>query len=146
MMGGSNVTAIPYVIQALQELNPKSIIDIGAGRGKYGMLCREYIKGLEILDGLEPSGLPRGLYDYTWEQDIQKFDFVRDYDVALLIAVMCRFTKEEGRKVLQKINDYCEYTVLTIEKEQHGGMTQWYPSDFPGAKVIELPYEYLIIC
>lgn len=150
MTGGSNLYSIPGVIEALQELNPKSIIDIGGGIGKYGMLCKEYINP-DRLDYLDSSwenytDVTEELYDGKYVTKIQDFEFERDYDVALLIAVMCRFTKEEGYEILAKIRVHCKKIVLTIEKEQHGGMTQWKPSDFHRSQMIDLPYEYLIIC
>lgn len=148
-MNGSNLYSIPGVMEALIELNPKTIIDIGAGNGKYGILCKEYIKGLERIDAIESSPKVNDtVWTYnTWvHANLQDHYWFQDYDVALLIAVMCNFTKEEGLEILKKVKQHCKNIVLTIEKEQHGGKTQWIPEDFPGAIVKDLPYEYLIIC
>lgn len=147
--GGSNVTAIPAVMETLIQLNPRSVIDIGAGLGKYGVLCKEYLD-LYLLDYLDPDPLKNDwifeIYDHRNFEKIQDFIFATDYDVALLIAVMCKFTKEEGYEMLAKIRTHCKHIVLTIEKEQHGGQTQWTPEDFPKSVLLkELPYEWMIL-
>lgn len=150
MIGTSSITSIPIIVAAIDSISPKSVIDIGAGQGVYGMLCRAYVNP-ERIDYLEPemsyyNDVISEIYDEKYFVKIQGFKFDRDYDVALLIAVMCRFTKEEGLEVLKNIKEHCKDIIVTIEKEQHGGMTQWKPEDFPEAKVVELLYEYLIIC
>lgn len=42
-MGSSFATQIPSIIHIVQQLKPKSIIDIGKGFGKYGFLIHEYL-------------------------------------------------------------------------------------------------------
>ncbi len=39
---------ISKIMDLIIALKPKSVLDIGAGYGKYGVLCREY---LELWDG-----------------------------------------------------------------------------------------------
>ena len=36
---------IPDVVELMQKLKPKRILDIGIGNGKYGLLAHEYIDG-----------------------------------------------------------------------------------------------------
>src|SRR5437588_2375683 len=42
-MPSSDFGNLTPLIQAVFELRPKSVLDLGAGFGKYGMLCREYL-------------------------------------------------------------------------------------------------------
>ena len=42
-MPSSNYHAIPTVLNLVNSIKPKSILDIGIGTGKYGLLFREYL-------------------------------------------------------------------------------------------------------
>ena len=144
---GSNIDSIPGVIKAIEELKPKSLIDIGAGHGKYALLCAEYVRGLELIDIVEPKfDIETNVYNTLYQDKIQDFEFEREYDVALLTAVMGKFKKKEGLEILHKIMMNCEHTVFTIEKISHGTDTQWYPIDFKDFNLTgkELPHEWLL--
>lgn len=41
-MPSSRASTIPYVIYAIKQVQPKSILDVGVGFGKWGYLFREY--------------------------------------------------------------------------------------------------------
>ncbi len=43
-MPSSSVGLIPIVVRMVQALKPCSVLDIGFGMGKYGLLCREYLE------------------------------------------------------------------------------------------------------
>lgn len=52
-MASSDPTIIPKVVSLVQQLNPKTILDVGPGNGKYGLLFREYLDlnyGRELKD------------------------------------------------------------------------------------------------
>ena len=51
-MPTSNHGAISLVLEVLVRLRPQSILDVGTGRGKYGVLCREYFPDARIV-GIE---------------------------------------------------------------------------------------------
>jgi len=42
-MGTSDASNIPFVVAELQRLQPQSILDVGMGFGKWGVLAREYL-------------------------------------------------------------------------------------------------------
>ena len=101
-------------------LKPNSILDIGAGFGKYGVLCREY---LELWDGRQKyaeflrridcieayknyiTPLHQFIYNHVYIEDvlklIDKLDF--NYDLVLLIDVLEHFNKAEGELLVKKI-------------------------------------------
>jgi hypothetical protein len=102
------------------NINPNSVLDIGTGFGKYGLLCREYLelwdgrqnydKFLRRIDGVEAfesyiTPLHKFVYDNLYTRDISKLadnlDF--SYDLVLLIDVLEHFDKAEGRSLLTKI-------------------------------------------
>jgi len=67
-MPTSDLYNIVPIVSVISSLNPKSVLDIGCGFGKYGMLMREY---LEIWqDRLHPD---------TWETKIFGIDAFENY-------------------------------------------------------------------
>ena len=49
-MPSSSFFLLGPVIRIVRELNPSSVLDVGCGAGKWGVLCREY---LDLWDGRE---------------------------------------------------------------------------------------------
>ncbi len=50
IMPSSRASTIPYVIHAIREIRPNSILDVGVGFGKWGYLFREYTDILQSPD------------------------------------------------------------------------------------------------
>jgi 16S rRNA G1207 methylase RsmC len=48
-MPTSNYEAISKILGEILVLDPRSVLDVGPGKGKYGVLCREYLN-LNKLD------------------------------------------------------------------------------------------------
>lgn len=147
----SNPWTIPYVLEEIVRLNPHNIIDIGGGRGKYAMLCREYLKNLQTIDAIEPcpKHIKYKFYDYIIGNKIEDCSLHKDYDLALMIAMVCHIKKSEVLKTVQRVKRNCKHIIMTLEKEQHGGMPQWNPDDFrglfPDLKVIDAPHEWVVV-
>ena len=115
----SFVQAIPVIIEQVAHLKPSSILDVGIGFGKYGVLFRE---ALELpyeryarsqwkvkIDGVEAfEGYRNPIHEFAYNrvfygriEDI--LPSLGQYDVILLIDVLEHFEKEEGRKLLQDL-------------------------------------------
>ena len=104
---------IGLVVELMLKLQPKSVLDVGIGYGKYGMLAREYLdyahfkKRSIIIDGIE------GFADYIQEGQRFYYDhiFVGDartllpslgqYEMILLLDVLEHFDEEDGLKILK---------------------------------------------
>ena len=101
-------------------LDPRSVLDVGTGFGKYGILCREYLELWDgrqeysnfkrRIDGVEAYGpyiteLHKYAYDNVYVDDVRdlvdKLDF--RYDLVLLIDVLEHFKKGEGELLLEKL-------------------------------------------
>jgi hypothetical protein len=115
---------------------PKSILDIGVGYGKYGMLAREYLdyahfrKRDIVIDGIE------GFAEYI--QDGQRFYydhiFIGDarlllptlgtYDMILLLDTLEHFTKEEGLQILKACQLHTTHVLVAtpFEVEPQGAV------------------------
>lgn len=109
-MPSSYVDSVPSIIKDIIELNPTSVIDIGPGWGKYGLMCREYLPGLTRLDAVEVSEGRRNpviaamqdhVYDTVMLGDVK---FVKpdwsQYQVALFIDVIEHMQISVGVKLL----------------------------------------------
>ena len=115
----SFVQAIPVIIEQVAHLKPSSILDVGIGFGKYGVLLRE---ALELpyeryarsrwkvkIDGVEAfEGYRNPIHEFAYNrvfygriEDI--LPSLGQYDVILLIDVLEHFEKEEGKKLLQDL-------------------------------------------
>lgn len=71
-MGTSNWQNISYNIELLRKLNPQTILDVGVGFGRWGILFREF---LEVWDS--------GIYDGEWNRQIKGIEifpgYIKDY-------------------------------------------------------------------
>jgi hypothetical protein len=139
-MPSSQFLQLNEIVQLICLSRPNSLLDVGVGFGKYGVLAREY---LELWDG-------RGKYeDWTHRIDgIEIFeqyltplhDYIYDnmyidnaldviprldctYDLILLIDVLEHFTYKEGVRILdacqQKGRNLLVSTPKNIGGQQH---------------------------
>ena len=132
-MPTSHTGQINTIIELITTINPKSILDIGIGNGKYGFLSREY---LEIasgkndsaihkirMDGIEafPSyitDLQRLIYDNIYIGDASDLITKTEtkYDLILLMDVFEHFTKEDGEKLLSNCLARATYVLISCPK------------------------------
>jgi hypothetical protein len=75
-MPSSALAVVPTVLNHMVALNPASILDIGAGFGKYGVLFREYCPKHPMMVGVEAwepyvvDHRLRGIYDVLMIRDV----------------------------------------------------------------------------
>jgi glycosyltransferase involved in cell wall biosynthesis len=110
---------IPEIISEVSKFQPESILNIGIGFGKYGVLLREKLeRSKELnkkedwnirLDGIEPfknyqNPIHDFVYDNVYYDSVTNcIENLPNYDVVLLIDVIEHFKKEEGREIIKKI-------------------------------------------
>lgn len=110
---------ISKIMDIIIALKPFSVLDIGSGFGKYGVLCREYLelwdgrqeyKFLRRIDGVEVfqdyiTPLHKFIYNNIYTENIldlvKKLDYT--YDLVLLIDVLEHFSKDEGVWLLNNL-------------------------------------------
>jgi hypothetical protein len=148
---------ISSILDILCQVRPASVLDIGVGFGKYGVLCRELMDVTNEryhkdtwqarIDGIEGyEGYRNPVHDYIYnkihygkvEDVIQDIDVT--YDLALMIDILEHFEKEEGEKVLDKVLGKCKMLLISVpaipvpqtyldnELEAHRGV--WEAKDF----------------
>jgi hypothetical protein len=132
-MPSSRPNHIPAVLGVMLRLEPTSVLDIGTGFGKWGLLIREYtdIRLSEReperydrenwrvrIDGIE--GFPRYLtpvhhhvYDNLYVGDMREvIDGLGRYDMILLGDVIEHVEKAQGEELMRKCLDHCSGAVV----------------------------------
>lgn len=158
-MPTSHFEVTSKVMEIVTNINPKSVLDIGVGFGKNGMLCREFLdvwqgrypgkdKWQARIDGIEIfSDYQNPIWAFCYDEVIignvmDHLERLKKYELVLLIDVIEHLTKDEGMAVLEAITGF--YIVSTPrvlyrteegafgnEHERH--VSRWYSSEFPNS-------------
>lgn len=141
-MGVSDASNVPFVAAELQRLNPQSILEIGVGFGKWGVIARECldawkghyhraqwqvrIEGIEIFEGYR-NPIWAAAYDHVHIGDaLTLVKTLGHFDVALICDVIEHMEKPTGRELLNRLLNCCDTVILTTplsfwpQQEQHG--------------------------
>jgi SAM-dependent methyltransferase len=132
-MPTSEYRQIPYVLEVIARERPRTVLDVGAGYGKYGFLAREF-GGAERVDAIDVV-MPRfAAYDHVWLGDLAGIETLLPadaprYDLALFIDVIEHFDKPVGYRVLDALTSRAQRVLVT---------TPWgyRPQEIPG-----MPFE-----
>ena len=126
-MPTSHYQKIPNIMEIITTLNPNTILDVGTGFGKYGVLCREY---LELWDGKEQYNFRRRIdgieifesyitplhnfiYNNIYIGNVLEMDDLNQYDLVLLIDIIEHIEKEQGKQLIKRLLEKNE-TVLVV--------------------------------
>jgi SAM-dependent methyltransferase len=111
----SNIEWIKWVLDLKQ---PKTVLDIGAGAGKYGRLVKEVLPDAEVT-GVEiwgPYVKQFGLdeiYDTVHICDARIYPFF-SYDMVFLGDVLEHMTRSEATDIWRKVSRSAKYAVVSI--------------------------------
>ena len=124
---------IPRVVDVLVRERPRTVLDVGAGYGKYGLLAREF-GGAERVDAVDALAPRFPVYDHVWLGDLRALDSLLPaeparWDLALFIDAIEHLEKAEAWKVLDTLLRRAKRVLIT---------TPWgfRPQEIPG-----MPYE-----
>jgi SAM-dependent methyltransferase len=135
---------IPKIVDVIASLRPRSVLDVGAGYGKYGLLAREY-GDAERVDAVDANAPRFQVYDHVYVGDIRHLDTVLPadaphYDLALFIDVIEHLEKPEALKVLDDLTRRARRVLITtpfgFRTQEIPGMpfethrSGWYPWEF----------------
>lgn len=115
-MPTSNLQLAPRILHLIWEvthqLDRPSVLDVGPGLGKYGVLVREYVHRQAIVDAVEAEPryiTPRleAIYDTVAHDDVARWanrrvDFP-PYDVVLMVDVIEHLDKPDAMAALERI-------------------------------------------
>lgn len=111
---------MPYnmsrIAQIVRRVQPRSVLDIGIGFGKFGVIFREYLdilpgrydksEWLTRIDGVEVhkpylTPLHEYIYDNVYETDIWELAWPQHYDLVFMGDVIEHFTKPDALDLLK---------------------------------------------
>ena len=117
-MASSYPENIPLIIQTIARLKPKSVLDVGCGSGKYGVLMREYfrkrpnpeksgwqeIPRIDALEVFKPyiNNLHRSIYNKIHIGNVLEMK-IPDYDLYLLIDTIEHWKKDEANELVEML-------------------------------------------
>lgn len=130
-MGTSNWQNISYNIELVRKLNPKTILDVGVGFGRWGILFREFLEVWDdcnysgewkrIIDGVEifPEYIKeyhKYFYSNIFVEDALKFlrKIENTYDLINLGDVIEHFTKEDGEILISQALEKAKVVIINI--------------------------------
>ena len=117
-MPTSNLSQVVKLLELILLLKPNSILDVGVGFGKYGLLLREYLElwdgrgvynqwkkridGIEVFPGYL-TAVHHYIYDHIYVGDaLDVLPTTPDkYDLILLVDIIEHFSLEDGLRLLQ---------------------------------------------
>lgn len=143
---------IPHVLEVIADERPTTVLDVGAGYGKFGCLAREYAAPTRV-DAVDVTAPRFALYDHVYLGDLRDLERVLPpdaprYDLALFVDVIEHFEKPEGHRVLDQLTRRARRVVvatpLGFRKQEIPGMpyethrSGWWPWDFGPYTVLRL--------
>jgi len=132
-MGTSNWQNISYCVELIRRVAPSSVLDVGVGFGRWGMICREFldvwqgrvfreqwtitIEGIEVFERSIDD-----YHDFFYNRiyRTEAYDFLvtqkeqRKYDLIILGDVLEHFTKRRGDELLRSCLEISRYVLLNI--------------------------------
>jgi len=135
---------IPFVLDVIANERPDTVLDVGAGFGKYGALAREFASPSRV-DALDVTAPRLPGYDHVYLGDLRALERVLPadaprYDLALFVDVIEHFEKAEGHRVLAELLRHARKVLVTtplgFRPQEIPGMpfethrSGWWPWDF----------------
>ncbi len=136
IQGFSWTTFDELTLHILTQLQPRRILDIGAGEGKYGRIIRTH-RGLKDVDitAVEYEPLRRDellALGYNDVKSISALDLFKDsaanYEVVILGDVIEHFRKSEGQDLLEFLNYRSAYILIVTPEAMPMSSSSFYES------------------
>lgn len=128
-MPTSDFHQISDVLHVVEQIRPRTVLDIGVGFGKWGMLCREILEVYQgryhradwavRLDGIEiyepyRNALWEFAYDQVYIGDVRKvIASLGRYDLILCCDVIEHLSQADGRALLEQLLTLATYVIVT---------------------------------
>ena len=158
--------AVPAIIDLVMSDQPSSILDIGVGFGKYGVLLRESFdipheryekKDWHLqLDGVEGfEGYRNPIHDYIYNTMYYGNIYTvlpqlkQTYDTILLIDVLEHFDKREGLKLLERLLEITNTSLIVStpimpapQEEYLGNTLEQHKSRWSVVDFVDFDYHF----
>lgn len=135
-MPTSKLGHVPIVLDLIAKVPHATVLDVGPGVGKYGLLMREYWRSrpsdrLDAVEAWAPylAAYPwlEHIYDELRVADVRTLsdDELAGYDVVLMADVLEHFTKEDGIALLARIPGRVIITTPAVYFQNPEAATIW---------------------
>lgn len=132
-MPTSDLSQVIKIMELILMIQPKSLLDVGVGFGKYGFLAREYLELWDgsnhyndwkrRIDGIEifPKYLTP-VHDYIYNNiyignALEILPTLSDkYDLIILIDIIEHFTREEGLTLIKAAIEHGKNVLISTPK------------------------------
>ena len=129
---------IPAILEVVLEVNPRKVLDVGAGFGKYGLLVREqYLsartkqgdlcpKDDMIINAIEDNEYFLSneriwkIYNKVYIKPVEHYSllpFCMHYDLTLLIDVIEHWTIDQARERIALLSRHSDNILISTPKE-----------------------------
>ena len=157
---------ISKLLNLIIHLNPGSVLDIGAGFGKYGFLCREYLdcshdhsygtfsRRIEAIEIFEQYLTPvhQFVYDRVLVGDALKLipTLGTKYDLTLMIDVLEHFTKSDGQRLLDSTLAKSKSLLVSVprdignQSEVFGNQYEAHRAEWTGKELLTLAPSFRV--
>jgi len=149
---------IPTLLQTINRLQPKTILDIGCGNGKMGHLVKEYfpdihIDALEVFPKYIKNCHKENYTNITIGNALEVN--IPQYDLYLIIDVLEHWQKEPAMDLLRRLTNMGTVLISTPrsvgeqgaefgnEWERH--VSQWLEFEFDEFRAEALPSDFAFI-
>ncbi|GEM_PF-531696 len=135
-MPSSDTAQISTIVDLIQIIDPKSILDVGCGFGKYGYLFREYLMGdlwdknrilVNAVEGYEKyiTDTQRAIYNEIFLCNAMDFQVYlkQKYDVICMIDAFEHLSAPDGEKFIENVLKNAKYLLISVPRfvgPQHG--------------------------
>ena len=145
---------ISFVLDVILQLDPGSVLDIGCGSGKYGVLAREYLPKAQI-DGIEGfaryiTDVHRVVYDRIYEANaLELVPTLGTYDLVMMIDMFEHLTFEDGAKLLNELSTRSQHILVSVpvwhpeQDAMHGNVLQEHHAQYDVPKLRELGFRQI---
>jgi hypothetical protein len=128
----SSYSQISFLIEIIVQLRPAKILDVGAGGGKYGLLCneclmdvpREQAQPLQIdaVEAFDPyiTDVHKTVYTRIMRGDIRELAAGLDsYDLVMMIDMFEHIPKADGVKLMQSLRSRAKHILVSVPAREH---------------------------
>jgi hypothetical protein len=162
-MSTSNWQNISFCIELIRRINPKRVLDVGVGFGRWGILCREFLDvwegrltpgewNTEIVGVEAFKAYIKPYHDIFYSKIINQdaYEYLsksnEHYDLVVLGDVLEHFEKERGNRVLEICLSRSTYVLLNIplgrywpQQSSHGNAFEEHKSTWDKSDFIKYP-------
>ena len=113
-----------WIIKKIKEINPKTILDVGAGMGDYLEYIRSYldksikVDGIEVWEPYVEKYRLKDRYDSLFIEDAREFNNF-EYDVVICGDVLEHMSEDDALKLWDKISKSAKHAIISIPIIDH---------------------------